>query len=234
VATFSGLIDAVLVEVARPDLLTHATTYLQQVIRECHLDPERGTPVCLWPNYAEAQVTADAEIAYQWPLPDTTRFQAINMVRYDSVWRDNYQVFALPLARTRAGNDQEHAYQLVGDRLIFKGYGGLGGVISISYYQYPRALKYYPLLSRPATYDEEAGYRYHASYDADDASRESARELTTNWLLERWPMVLEEGLRAKIYKRLGDETRARLCYSSFMQLRTGLINSEMIDLGGVR
>ena len=138
------------------------------------------------------------------------------------------------LGSGRVGDTQEFAYQKVGDRVIFRGYGGTNGVISISYYQYPKALKYYALALRPASWDEESGYTYLDTYDVDDTTRDNARALTTNWLLERWDMVLSEGLRAKVYKRLGDENRARLCYSSYMQLRTGLINSELIDLGGVR
>lgn len=233
-ATFSQLVDSVTTEVSRPDMTTTVAEYLRQAIREVHLDPERATPVALWPNYAEAQVTADVDSAYHWLIPDTTRFQSLGMVRYDSVWVDGYQVHPTPLPRAGMSERLSHAYQQVGDRVIFKGYGGTGGVISIAYFQYPKALKYYPVATRPASYDEVDGYTYLPAYDVDDTTRESARLLTTNWLLERWDMILAEGMRAKIYKRLGDESRARLCYSAYMQLRAGLINSESADLGGPR
>jgi hypothetical protein len=232
--TFSQLIDNVLLETSRLDLLPHAISYLRQTIRECHLDPERNTAIFLWPNYAEDQVTADEESAYSWPIPDTTRFQGLQMVKYDSVFEDGYNVYALPMVPGRAGNDQRRVYQQVGDQVIFRGYGGVGGIISLAYFEYPRSLKYYAEALRPATWDEESGYTYLPAYDLDDDTREAARGLTVNWLLERWDMVLEEGLRAKLYKRLSDTERARTCYSLYMSLRLGLQNSEQADLAGVR
>jgi hypothetical protein len=232
VTTFSQLIDDVLAETSRLDLRQNAISYLRQTIRECHLDPERNTAIFMWPNYAEAQVTADVESAFSWQIPDTTRFQGLQMVRYDSVYEDGEQTYALPV--TPSMPSTARAYQLAGDRVIFRKYGGINGVISLAYYQFPVALKYYASADRPASWDEEVGYTYHADYDDDDDTKEAARLLTTNWLLERWPMVLEEGLRAKIYKRLSDTERARTSYSLYMSLRLGLQNTEQADLGGVR
>ncbi len=48
----------------------------------------------------------------------------------------------------------------------------------------------------------------------------------------RWSMVVEEGLRAKIYKRISDTERARTAYSLYAQQRQGLITSERADNGG--
>lgn len=232
--TFSQLIDSIVAETNRRDLLTTLVSYLQQTIRECHLDPERNTALFLWPNYAEAQVTADSELAFAWQIPDTTRFQGMQAVRYDSVYEDGDVQFALPLVPGRVGSQQRYAYQKVGDRVIFKGYGGINRVISIAYFQFPKALRYYAAAERPATYDIVDGYSYAETVDDTDEAREAARLLVTNWLLERWSMVLEEGLRAKVYKRLADTERARTCYSLYMQLRLGLQNSESADLAGVR
>lgn len=231
-STFSQLIDDVLAETARVDLLTHAVSYLRQVIRECHMDPERNTPIFMWPGYDEAQVTADVESAFSWQIPDTTRFQGLQMVRYDSVYENGEQTFALPFQPGRPTGTRQ--YQLAGDRVIFSAYGGVNAVISLAYFQFPPALKYYTAANRPATWDEETGYSYHDDYDDTDELKEEARLLTTNWLLERWPMVLEEGLRAKIYKRLSDTERARTSYSLYGQLRLGLQNTESADLAGVR
>lgn len=232
--TFSQLVDSVLAETSRLDLREHAISYLRQTIRECHLDPERNTAIFMWPNYAEVQLTADEDSAFSWQIPDTTRFQGEQMVRFDSVWEDGKQVYATPLISGFAGNRQRYAYQKVGDRFIFNGYGRSGGVISLAYFQFPAALKYYAVANRPATWDEETGYTYHEDYNATPELQETARLLTTNWLLERWDMVLEEGLRAKLYKRLSDTERARTCYSLYMSLRLGLQNSEQADLAGAR
>ena len=232
-STFSQLVDEVVTETGRVDLRTTVVSYLHQTIRECHLDPERNTALFLWPNYQEAQVTADEDLAYAWPIPDTRLFQGVQAVRYDNVFDDGRTTYALPLVPGRVGEQQTRAYQQVGDRIIFKGYGGVGGVISLAYFEYPRTLKYYVVADRPASWDPVDGYTYHADYVTDE-ERETARLLSTNWLIERWPMVLAEGLRAKIYKRLSDTERARTCYSLYMQLRLGLQNSEQADLGGVR
>lgn len=232
---FSELIDRICAEVSRVDLKSPAVTWLNQTIRECHFDPDRNTPVFLWPNYREDQVTSDEESAYYWPIPDTRVFQGIQAVRFDSVHNDGVAVFAQEAIPGRVGHDQLYAYQRAADRIIFKGYGGDGGIISIAYFEFPKSLAYYATASRPAVFNQVTGlWAYHADYNATAELQETARGLVSNWLLERWPMVLEEGLRAKIYKRLSDTERARTSYSMYSQQRAGLLNSELADLGGVR
>ena len=232
--TFSQLVDGIIDETKRPDLLNSIVSYLKQTIRECHLDPERNTPLFMWGNYTETQLQADAETNFAWVIPNLARFQGVLKVRYDNVFIDCEAVYAMPLVNNRVAESQDHAYQVVGDRVLFKGYGGINATISLAYYQYPPNLKYYPAGARPATYDDVDGYTYLSEFDTDDATRETARNLVTHWMLLRWPTALEEGVRAKLYKRLGDEPRARLAYSAYMQIRAGLVNSEKADLAGAR
>ena len=232
--TFSQLVDAIIDETKRPDLLNPIASYLRQTIRECHLDPDRNTPLFMWGNYNEASIQADMEQGFYWLIPDLARFQGLLKVRYDSVFMDGDAVYAMPLVNNRVAESQYFAYQVAADRVLFKGYGGLNATISLAYYEYPRNLKYYPVGARPATYDEFDGYTYLTEFDTDDATREQARALVTHWLLLRWPTALEEGVRAKLYTRLGDEPRARLAYSAYMQIRAGLLNSEKADLAGAR
>lgn len=48
----------------------------------------------------------------------------------------------------------------------------------------------------------------------------------------RWQEVIEEGLRAKIYKRVGDDQRARTSYSLYQSLRKGLVMAESVNNPG--
>lgn len=232
--TFSQLVDGIIDETKRPDLLNPIVSYLRQTIRECHLDPDRNTPLFMWGNYNEATIQADMAQGFYWLVPDLARFQGLLKVRYDSVFLDAEPVYAMPLVNNRVAESQHYAYQVVGDRVLFKGYGGVNAIISLAYYEYPPSLKYYPVGARPATYDEVDGFTYLPAFDSDDALRQQARDLVTHWMLLRWPMALEEGVRAKLYKRLGDDPRARLSYSAYMQIRAGLVNSEKADLAGAR
>lgn len=52
----------------------------------------------------------------------------------------------------------------------------------------------------------------------------------TNWILERHEEMLAEGLRAKVYKRMADETRSRTSYSQYEAMRIGVTNTESLEL----
>lgn len=230
--TFSQMIDSMVAETKRPDMRSEFASWLNQTIRECHFEPERGNVVFLRPNYREERVVADADDAYSWPIPNVATWQGVAAVRFDNVWDRGRQTFAQEVYAGRAAGLVTHAYQVAGDRIFFKGYGGLNAALSLAWYEYPPALKYYSADARPASYDLADGWTYHADFDVDDETRTDARIRTSNWLLMRWSMVLEEGLRAKVYKRLSDETRQRTSYSLYSQQRQGLITSERADLGG--
>lgn len=236
---FSELVDRICVEASRLDLKSIAAGYLNQTIRECHMDPAENTALFFWPNYREDQVIADVDSAFYWSIPNTRVFQGIQAARFDNVTDDEGNpIYAEELIPGKVGNKQDYAFQRTADRIIFKGYGGSGKTISIAYFEYPRSLQYYDVASRPATFNwESETWTYMTTptnYDQDDTTRETARGLVSNWLLERWSIVLEEGLRAKIYKRLSDDTRAKTCYSLYTQQRLGLQNSELADIAGVR
>jgi hypothetical protein len=245
--TFSQLVDKILLETRRPDLLGEICTYLNQTIRELHFTPQvtsqgyqptSGNAILYRENLTEVQLTADVETGYTWTIVDPTNFQAMLAVRYDSVWLDDDMLYPPEKTPGRGLYGMVEFYYRAGSTYAFAGYGGDGGIISLAYYQYPKSLKYKASSpnARPATYDVESGWTYYTvgavDYDDDDDSRELAQLLTTNWLLVRWDTVVEEGLRAKVYKRVGDDTRAKLSYSMYTTLRQGLFTSESADLGG--
>jgi hypothetical protein len=233
--TFSQLVDKVVLETSRPDMLSQIADYLNQTIREIHAEPERGKVYFYESNYREAQVTAASETGLTWTIPNVAIFQKELCVRFDNQWsRDGEPVYAEKMTPGPNMHRKDYFYYRGADSLIFGGrigYGGLNAKVSIAYYEYPKGLKYYALADRPATYDYEAGWTYGAGIVTPEQQL-AAQERVSNWVLLRWEQVLLEGLRAKVYKRTGDETRQRTCYSMFMQLRNLLVSSEAGDAGG--
>lgn len=230
--TFSQMVDKIIREVGRPDMKERAASYLNQVIYEVHFEPKRNTPILLPENYLEDQLTANVELGFFWDAPRPSRFQALTLVQYadivDNEIRDGAQSGLFPplIVPSRAIARLTSYYYRGGSRYLFVGYGGLNARINISWYERPPSLEYFPAGARPAEYTESLGYTYDDAFDSTEELRQSARDLTTNWVLLRYPQVVEEGLRAKIYKSVSDESRASLSYSLYQQLRNGLWITE--------
>lgn len=232
--TFSQLVDRIVNETRRPDLLVDIGDYLNQTIRELHFTPERGNAIFYRDNLREVQLTANSESAFRWQIPLPAVFQGMQAVRFDSVaTRDVDQVYARETIPSRAIQGLEHFYYRAGDTYVFSGFGGLNANISLAYYEYPRRLKYRALAERFASWDDESGWSYHDDWDDTDELKLDARNLSSNWLLLRWADVCAEGLRAKVYKRTSDDARARTCYSLYSQLRQGLFTSEVASGGSL-
>lgn len=231
--TFSELVDKMVAETKRPDMRVEIATYLNQTLRELHFEPSRGNSIFYKDNYRESLLSCNVESGFSWTIPSPQNFQAVLAARYDSVYADGEQVWAKEMRPGPAMAREQNAFYRGGGALFFKNYGGIGSSISLSWYEFVPALKYYAVADRPATYDVESGWYYKTSYDVDDTTRETAQNLVSNWILLRWSIVIEEGLRAKVYKRVADETRARTSYSLYSTLRQGLYTSETADAGGV-
>ena len=232
--TFSQLVDSVILETKRPDLKTEITSYLNQTIREAHFTPDRGNVIHYVDNLQEELLTADVATGFQWAIPNPTRFQAPLAAKYNGVWdRLGNPVWAVQMPPGRTMNDTDWFYYRVAGTFVFSGYGEIGATIAWSWYEYPPSLKYKALADRPAQWDDESGWTYAAGIDTEEEEL-AAQALVTNWMLMRWKDVLQEGLRAKVYKRLSDDVRGRTCYSLYQTLRQGLFTSEQADLGGWR
>lgn len=232
--TFSQLVDSIVTEVRRPDLLDDVASYLRQTIRELHFTPEKGNVITYRDNMVEDQLTADSASGFKWAIPNPATFQMMQAVRFDSLFsRDAEFVYAPEVLPGRALQNRTVFYYRAGNIYYFSGYGGLNSIISLAYYEYPRQLKYKEVADRPATYDVELGWSYKSDWDTNDDMRLDARNLSSNWLLLRWADVLAEGLRAKVYKRVSDDARARTCYSLYSQLRQGLFTSEVSSAGSM-
>ena len=229
--TFSQLVDDMVTETKRPDMIREFSSYLNQAIREVHFEPQTGNAILFKDNLTETLLTAGTESGFMWDVPNPAQFHGIAAVRYDSVWIDGQQPYVPEMTPGRGLAGMTRYYYRGGSRFAFAGYGGLNAKIAVAWWEYPRALKYKAVADRPAEWDDEAGWTYADAYDIDDSTRETARNLVSNWLLIRWKPVIEEALRAKVYKRLERTELARTCYSMYMSLRQGLITAESNHAG---
>jgi hypothetical protein len=225
--TFSQLVDDMVLETRRPDMRREIITYLNQTIREVHADPQRNNGIMYRANFTEELLTATSASGFTYEIPDMTRWQAMQVVQFLASG-----VYPPEVIPSRALATKDYYYYRAGNFYHFSGFGGAQSQIAIGYYLYPRRLAYHAPGIRPAEYDPELGWVYNVAFDSTNELRTYAREMVTNWLLMRWVDVISEGLRAKIYKRISDDTRAKTCYSLFSSLRQGLLSNESADLGG--
>lgn len=236
--TFSQLVDDMVVETRRPDLRNEIATYLNQTVREVHFEPSRGNVVHYRENRRDLQLTAASESGEVWAIPNPATFQGVETVRYASHYLGRME-YAKEVNPGPGIASEPFYFYRAGGSVVFGGtigYGGIGGIIQMSYFEYPRALKYRAAGSREATYDADGGWTYHTvdavDYGSTPELQITAQERVTNWLLLRWADVIREGLRAKVYKRLSDDVRQRTSYSLYQQLRQGLYTSEVAELAG--
>lgn len=232
--TLSQMVDEIVSETKRPDLVSEISRYVNQTVRECHFSTDRQAAIFYRDNFNEVLLTASAESGYTWPMPNPTTFQKMAGVKFPSQFDTmGREVWAVETTPGRHLSALDHYFYQVGSTFVFSGYGGIGANIALGYFAFPASLKYKSVAARPASYDPESGWSYHADVTTDE-DREAARLVTTNWLLMRWSDVVSEGVRAKVYKRVSDTERARNSYSLYGQLRQGLMSSEVADVGGPR
>lgn len=231
--TFSQLVDKMVLETRRPDMQADICSYLNQTIRELHFTPDNNKAVFFQDNLKEAILQATEATGFSWDVPVGV-FQGPAACRYDSVTDSNGAKIwpKYHLSPNRAMEQDPYWYYRAGTRIFFYGYGGQYSTISFSWYEYPKTLFYFTVPNRPCTYDVY-GFSYHEDFRANPlVDYPAAESACTNWLLQRWDQLIEEGLRAKIYKRLSDTERARTSYSMYTSLRSGLISSESADVAG--
>lgn len=230
--TFSQLVDKMVDESKRPDLKTEIASYLNLTLRELHQEPSKGNSIFYKDNLREIQLLNAPADGLFWEIPNRAVFQGLAGVRYDILFADGNQTWAKEVQPGRIMATEKYYYYRASGNFFFRNYGGLNASVSLAWYEFTPSLKYYVSGTRPAIYDSETGWTYAPSYDVDDDTRALAQALTINWILERWDMVIEEGLRAKIFKRIDDTNRARTSYSLYTQLRQGIYTAEAADLGG--
>lgn len=221
--TFSQLIDEMVAEHLRPDLRIAITSYANQTIRELHSRKGNSEPILFGENRNEVEFTFPSAPAI-WPIPSTTRFQRLETA-YSPV-RGVYYV-ERSLSRVYKENENPFCWYRSGPNFVFS-MAEASEVMKISYFMFPRFLTYYATADRPATWDAESEtFSYHADYTATAELQAEAESLTTNWILLRWgEAVVKQGIRAKVFSRLGDGDRARMSYSAFESMREQMNASE--------
>lgn len=228
--TFSQLVDKVVAESKRPDMIQTIADYCNQSIREQFFHPQNESYILYPDAMKEDMLTVTNDVPFGWLIPDRTVFQAPGAAKYLGVWDLGGEQPWAKIVRPGRIMDQESffAYRS-GNYVFFHGAGGQGAFIAFSWYEYCRELKYYEPANRPARWDVDSGWTYHPDFDTDEITRAEARLRVTNWIIEGYPMVIQEGTKAKLYKRNSDEERARLAYSLYQSGRMNLASTGIHD-----
>ena len=230
-ATFSQIIDEMIQETKRPDLLSEICAYLNQTVMEIHYQPSSGNIILYRANRHEIQITATGDTKVVWDIPNPATFIGVEAVRYPCILdAAGDPVFPREVNPGIAMNRELYKYMRSGDSYVFSGYGGVGSLIDVCYQARPGRLKYLPLAQRPAVFDDMDGWQYADSVVTEE-EQEIARAATANWILLRYHDLVTEGVRSKVYKRLSDTERARTSYSLYMSLRQGLFTAESVGRG---
>lgn len=231
--TFSQLVDEICQETLRPDLVENVCSNILSTILELHSDSNSGEALGFADNlYEAAVVPPDGSDTFQWPIPYPNLFHFV-----EAVWLDGMQKYAdQRVPSTMSLNPQiaadYAAWYRSGSYLCIEGH--LGDTVRIAIYQRPRGLIYYEPAQRPCMWNEQTQeYTYLPSYDVNEATRETARLLCVNWMLERYDMMLKVGARAKMYSRLGDTEKSRVDYSQYNGLRPGFVSAETAVRGSI-
>lgn len=223
--TFSQLVDDVVKELLRPDMRDTIATYTNQTIRDVHFRPNVNTAALFDANRYESEETVTADGTWLWSIPSSTRFQDIEAIFIKDlgvyVKRKNPRV-----ALEQSFEPDANLYWYRSGPAIAVHGVAANQVAKLSYHMFPRTLGYKPTIganARIIRFDEDTD-----SYVliAGGAPTEEQLELETHWVLQRWADAVKEGVRAKIWKRLGDMERTRMAYSAFESMRTGIWNTE--------
>lgn len=220
--TFSQLIDEVATEMLRPDLRASMASYVNQTVREMHFKPGIQVPVDFDANRVEEEVTVTTDGTWLWPVPSSTRFQKL-----EAAWNKDLGIYSrLKSPRVSLEFSNEPDYKVYhyrsGETYAFQGVA-IDQILWLAYLMFPRTLAYKASADRAVRYD----------YDTDTyvlvaggVPTQAQMDAETNWMLQRWSETIKEGLRAKAYKRLGDEGRMRVSFSAFETMRAGVWISE--------
>lgn len=232
--SFSQIIDDIVEELIRPDLIPAMGNYLNLSTREMHftMDAQNPTPIGFKSNLQELEVIANADNGFTWDILTPRLFQMM-----EAVWYANYGRYATERRPSSIRQFDESVdggqfgWYRSGDTLAFINYGGNWATIQLAWFEFLPNLRYYLPADRPAYWDDETqSWLYKANYDINPTTRATALALSTNWMLQRWRDVMMQGIRSKVWARLGDDVRMRTAYSAYQALRPALINSETFNM----
>jgi hypothetical protein len=220
--TFSLLVDELTTEVVRPDLRSTIATYVNQTVREMHFRPGINTLAKFDANRFEDELTFTTEGMWLWALPSATRFQDI-----EALFINDLGLYVpkrsprIALEPSFEPNPDLYWYRS-GAQIAINGVAN-GWTGKISYFMFVKTLAYKTANQRTIEYDKDTDTY---SLVGGGTPTEEQLEVETHWLLQRHGECVKEGTRAKLYKRLADESRARMAFSAFESMRTGVTLNE--------
>jgi len=198
---FSELVDECIARSGRADMRSSIIGFAFQTQRE--LESKRAFHKN---RYEVLELTAGAA-PFIWTPP--SRMQIFETARYSN---GIYPVFMQP---GHAMRDRTYFYYRDSTTFVFSGVTNVTS-IAMSYFRFNKKLPYFDGADRPAVWDAtEETWTYHADYDVSAATRTTAQELVSNWLLRDWNELMIEGTLAKIFKLVQNTERAATHYSFF-------------------
>lgn len=235
--TFSQAVDLIIAETSRQGQKDSAATYLNETLRTLHFTNTPGSPaqpVPLGENRLEDVIIPNVDDAYVWTIPNAPRHQHLAVVYYPQMGKYAHPAKPENMYIDRNALDNEFNYYRSGPSYVFNGFGGIGTEIWLGWFEYVKRLAYYPQgVTRPAEYDPiTETWTYSATYNVNPTLQAQARELTSNWILLRWPDLCYAGIRAKLYGRAADDPKAKTYYSAFESMRPGFVAAESYDFIG--
>lgn len=221
--TFSQLVDDMVTETLRPDLRASIATYANQTIREIHFKPNVSAPTKYDANRVEDDLNITSDAPWLWDLPSATRFMDVEALYINELG------LYVPKKNPRLAKEPSFEpysdvfYYRSGTQLAVAGVTN-GQTAKISYFMFPMTLAYQPTPgTRVVTYDiTDDTYKLIAGGVPSQPQLDAA----TNWVLQRWHDTVREGVRAKLYKRIADEGRARMAFSAYETAKNGLWMAE--------
>lgn len=222
--TFSQLVDDVALELLRPDLVTSMAQWVNQTVRECHFKPGVAAPIKYDANRDEDQPTITTDDVWLWPIPSATRFQAL-----EALYLVDVGAYAKPRKPEVNRNDSFEAFSQyywyrTGPSIAVSGVAA-GWTALVSFFQFPQTHQYKLTAQRIVQYNVDLDT--YTRVGGGGALTDVEMGVETDWMIQRWgESVIKEGVRAKAFKRIGDEGRARMCFSAFETQRTGIWLSE--------
>lgn len=221
--TFSKLVDDMAIEMVRPDQLDSIATYTNQSIRDLHFRPSNNSATKFDANRYEDEQSVTADGPFKWVIPSVTSFQDIEAIYCPQL--DLYIDKRSPSVAYKPTDTpySEYYWYRTGPEIAVA--GALEGLdLRISYHMYPRPLRYIKAADRVVEYNPDLDA--YVKIVGGGTPTPEELELETNWVLQRWSDTIREGVRAKLFKRLGDVDRTRMNFSSFETMRTTVWNSE--------
>lgn len=214
---FSEAVDDIVARTSRADQLANIASYVRQTMREIQ------GQYLFARDLVEDTLVVDAS-PFVWSRPRGLRILVTAYYPGTNVW-PKYQ------PPGRAQTDYDSYYYAASQYFAFAGVS-IGSAVNVAYYQYFPVLNYYETGDRPAVYDRVADtWTYAPAYDVDDTTRETARNLVSNWLLSDWDELVKEGTVAKLYKMIAHPSAAS-SFALFKSMQRVLEVSESFETVG--